>query len=131
MQYFIIFILISAVLVLIFSPFYFAKKFGSRLAFLGMGYGVLILTLFGAAIVFWSNLEGEGLVIWALYPLIVLILPGYIMLTTLIYFFWPLRFEPVPDDSMMRIKKFKQWSYVAWSASFLIPLLCFYYLYNL
>lgn len=122
MQYFIISILISAVLFLIFSPFYFAKKFGSRLAFLGMGYGVLILTLFGAAIVFWSNLEGEGLVIWALYPLIVVILPGEIMLSALIYFFWPTKHEPKFDDSQGVNKKFKYWSYIAWGASFLIIL---------
>lgn len=120
MLYFVIFILISAALVLIFSPFYFAKKFGSSLAFLSMGYGVLILSLLGAAIVFWSNFEGEGQIIWALYPLIVILLPGQIMLSALIYFFWPTKHEPKFDDSQGMIKKFKYSSYIAWGASFLV-----------
>lgn len=122
----ILFILIPIV-VLGFPPFYFAKKFGSKLAFLSMGYGVLVLTLCAAAIVFWSTFPGEGMAIWALYPVIVILLPGQIMLSALIYFFWPARFEPKIDDSTGGIRRFKQWIYFAWIVSFLFVLLPYLY----
>ena len=97
-EYLVIFAILIAIPFLVFSPFYFAKKFGSKLAFLSMGYGVLVLVLCGTAIVFWSTFPGEGLAVWFLYPVIVILLPGQIMLSALIYFFWPARFEPIFDD---------------------------------
>lgn len=116
-------VLVIATLVLVFPSFYFAKRFGSRLAFLSMGYGVFVLTLCGAGIVYWASYSFDA--IYFLYPLIVLFLPGYIMLSTLIYFFWPARFEPNFDDSIDEIRRFKKWLYFAWITSFLVLFLVF------
>lgn len=103
----------------IFLPFYFAKKFGSKLAFLSMGYGVLILLLFSLLFLIYPAGNKLGSAYFALLLLIVGG-PGYIILSSLIYFFWPVRFEPKFGDSMDGISKFKQLSYFVWLACFIV-----------
>lgn len=120
-------------LVAIFFAIYFTRRHGSKAIFSSIGYLVLLIgvplliLLLPFYIIGLPKVSG-GLDVYIYVGLfsLFLILPGYIILAVLIYFFWPPHFEPTPLTPE-EVRKFKRKAHIVlFSALIIYPALTFF-----